>query len=719
MKARSKKLLLLVVVLLLAAFYGLGLQDYLDLEVFQRSRDMLTQFLDDHLLLGSLVYFFTYVVVTALSLPFAAVLTIVGGALFGFWRALLLVSFASTLGATLAFLLARTLLRDWVQQKFSAQLEPINHGIEKDGIFYLFTLRLVPLFPFVLVNLAMGLTPISTFSFYWVSQLGMLLGTALFVEVGVQLGLATSIPGVFSIGVIRAIVILSLFPWFTKLLLNWLRARRIMRRYAKPKKFDANLVVIGAGSAGLVTANIAAMAQARVILVEKHRMGGDCLNTGCVPSKALLRSADLAYQFGRAGEFGIDASNAKVDFRAVMERVRAAIRRIEPHDSVARYAGLGVECVLGEATILSPWLVAVDGKEITTRNIVLATGAKPVIPEIPGLATVPHYTSDTIWDLEELPQRLLVLGGGPIGCELAQAFARLGSKVTIVNNSEYVLSREDPEVAALLETQLRKEGIAVRNNSTVDALRSGAGSNLASIVCQSAQASSGELEFDILLLALGRTPNTAGLGLEQLGLELNNKTGLELNEYLQTSCPNIYACGDLAGPWQFTHMAAFQAWYASINSLFGTFRKFRVNYRVVPRVTFTDPEIARVGLNEKEAIQKSIPHEVTVYMLAELDRAIADGDNRGFIKVLSVPGSDRILGVSIAAPHAGELLNEFVFAMTHGLGLKKILSTIHVYPTWGEANKYLAGEWRRQHAPAWLFPWLRRWHRFRRGDSSE
>jgi len=708
----KKVSLLVVVISMVSAWFLLGLQDYFTLEYFQARRDELLAFKAANFWLGSVAYFLLYVVVAALSLPAAAILTLAGGALFGFWWALVLVSFASTIGATLAFLLARTLLRDWVQRRFRTYLEPINQGIERDGIFYLFTLRLVPLFPFFLVNLAMGLTPIRVAAFYWVSQLGMLFGTALYVNLGTQLGLASSLPGVFSIGVLRAVMVLALFPWLARALVRWAARRRLLRRFPKPRHFDTNLVVIGGGSAGLVTAYIAALAQAKVILVEKHRMGGDCLNTGCVPSKALLRAAALRHLFGRAAEFGLPGGEVRVDFAAVLQRVRDVIKHIEPHDSVARYQQLGVECVQGAATVSSPWTVEVEGRTITTRNIVLATGARPLVPDIPGLQEIPFYTSETIWTLEELPARMLVVGGGPIGCELAQAFARLGSQVTLVQRGDALLPREDAEVSLQVETSFLAEGIMVLKQASVVAFRSEEGERRAIIESAGALQT---LPFDAVLLALGRKPNTEGLGLEKLGVVLDASGAPVVDAYLQTSIPDILACGDLVGPYRFTHMAAFQAWYASVNSLFGLLRRFRVDYRVVPWTTFTAPEVARVGLNEKEALQQNVAFEVSRYDIADLDRAIADGDNHGFIKVLTAPSSDRILGVTIVGAHASELLPEFTLAMTHRLGLKKILGTIHVYPTFSESNKYVAGAWQRQHAPAWLYPWLQRWHRWRRG----
>lgn len=708
----KKSLVLLLVLTLGGVVLWLEPGQYLNLEYFQSRRAIIEGFVADNFLASLAAYFLLYVVVTALSLPAAAVLTVIAGALFGLLPGLLMVSFASSVGATLAFLVARTLLQDWVQRRFGKALSTINRGVERDGAFYLFSLRLVPLFPFFLINLAMGLTRMKAGTFYWVSQVGMLAGTALYVNVGAQLGQATSLPDVFSASVLLSFVGIAVFPWVARAVVSYWRAKRRLRGWSRPAHYEANLVVIGAGSAGLVTSLIGTLVKAKVVLVEKHRMGGDCLNTGCVPSKTLIRSAGVSHLMRRAADFGLEPVEPRVDFGAVMARVRQVIARIEPHDSVERYESMGVECVQGEAEIITPWCVRVGDRDITTRHIVLATGARPRVPPIPGLEQVDYRTSDTIWGLERQPDSLLVMGGGPIGCELAQAFARLGTRVTLVQRAVRLLPGEDEAVSTLLQSQFEKEGIRVLCEHEVSRFEASSDGTAAVLEGPSGES---RIAVDVLLLAVGRQPNTEGLGLEKLGIRPDQDNPLELDEYLQTRIPSIHACGDLAGPWRFTHMAAFQAWYAAVNSLFGHLRRYRVNYRVVPRATFTDPEVARVGLNEAEASAQGIDHEVTRYGLDDLDRAIVEGEDRGFITVLTPPGSDRILGVTIVGSHAGELINEFVFAMTHGLGLKKIMATIHIYPTLAEANRFVASEWRRAHAPAWLYPWLERYHRWRRG----
>ena len=598
-----------------------------------------------------------------------------------------------------------------MQGRFGDKLKPINGGVEKEGAFYLFALRLVPAFPFFVINLAMGLTPIRTWTFYWVSQVGMLAGTIVYVYAGTTLGEFR-----ISIELILAFTLLGVFPLIAKKALDVIQARRVYARWTRPARFDRNLVVIGAGSAGLVSAYIAAAVRAKVTLIEKHRMGGDCLNTGCVPSKALIKSARLLAQIRRAREFGIRSASAEFDFADVMERVQRVVRTVEPHDSVERYTGLGVECIEGEAKITSPWTVevktAAGTRTLTTRAIVIAAGARPFVPPIPGIEEVGYVTSDTVWELRQLPKRLVVLGGGPIGCELAQCFARFGAQVTQVEMLPRIMIREDPEISDLVTQQFRKEGINVLVSHKAKAFRVENGEK---VLVAERNGKDVQIPFDQLLCAVGRIANTNGYGLEELGIPLSKTRTVESNEYLQTIYPNIYACGDVAGPYQFTHTAAHQAWYAAVNALFGRFRKFKADYSVIPWATFTDPEVARVGLNETEAKEKNIPYEVTTYGIDDLDRAIADEEAHGVVKVLTVPGKDRILGATIAGEHAGDLIVEFIAAMKHGIGLNKVLGTIHIYPTLAEANKYAAGVWKRAHTPKGLLRWIERYHTWMRG----
>ncbi|HEY9192241.1 MAG TPA: FAD-dependent oxidoreductase [Methyloversatilis sp.] len=708
--------LLLAVVCLVAGFFALGLDRYLDLAWFRTQQHLLANQVKSAPWISATVYFGLYVLVTALSLPGATVMTLAGGALFGFATTMVLVSFASSIGALLAFLIARYLLRDWVQARFGSALEPINDGMRKDGAFYLFSLRLVPAFPFFIINLAMALTPISARTFYWVSQLGMLAGTAAYVNAGTEIAHIDSLAGILSPPLIGAFVLLGLLPLLARRLLRMLRVRRLYRRWRRPARFDYNLVVIGAGSAGLITAYIGAAVKARVALIERHRMGGDCLNTGCVPSKALLRSARLLAQIARAPSLGIRKAGAQFDFADVMKRIARVVRQIEPHDSVDRYREMGVHCLTGQARITSPWTVEVtdaDGgtQTLSTRAIVIAAGARPKLPQIPGIDRIDVLTSDTVWSLRTLPPRLLVLGGGPVGCELAQAFARFGSKVTQVESAPRLMAREDPDVSALLARQFSAEGITVLTGHR--ALRFACEAD-GQVLYADGPAGEVRIAFDALLCAVGRTPNVEGYGLEELGIGLRPDRTVDTDDCLATLYPNIYASGDVTGPFQFTHTAAHQAWYAAVNALFGRFRRFRVDYSVIPRATFTEPEIARVGLNESEATARGIAHEVTTYPLDDLDRAITDEVAGGFIKVLTVPGSDRILGATVVGEHAGETIGEYVLAMKNGLGLNRILATLHIYPTMNEGNKFAAGVWKKAHAPQTLLAWAARYHAWMR-----
>ena len=721
----KKALLLLLVLALATAFFASGLHRQLDLDALKAGMGGFAAWREASPLLVAALYFAAYVAVTALSLPGAAVMTLAGGALFGLGWGLLIVSFASTIGATLAFLVSRHLLRDSVQARTGERLKTINDGIARDGAFYLFSLRLVPAFPFFVINLLMGLTPIRTRTFYWVSQLGMLPGTLVYVNAGTELGAVHSLAGVLSPGLVASFVLLGLFPLIARWIAERVQARRVYAGWTRPTRFERNLVVIGAGAAGLVTSYIAAAVKARVTLVEAGRMGGDCLNTGCVPSKALIRSARLAHHIRHAGRYGLQASEPAIDFRKLMERVRTVIEQIEPHDSVERYTGLGVEVLQGRARIVDPWTVEVALNEggtrrLVTRSIVIATGARPTVPALPGLEAVDYLTSDTLWDafaaLDASPRRLLVLGVGPIGCELAQACARLGSQVMLVGRAPQLLPREDADVAAFARAALEADGVEVLTG--VAALRceleqADDGARKSLVVADPAGGGERRIGFDTLLCAVGRSARLEGFGLEALGIPTG--ATVATNDFLQTRYPNILAAGDVAGPFQFTHVAAHQAWHAAVNALFGHVRRFRVDYRCVPHTTFIDPEVARVGLNENEARARGVAFEVTRYELGELDRAITDGAGRGFVKVLTVPGKDRILGATIVGEHAGELLAEFVLAMKHGLGLNKLLGTIHAYPTFAEANKAVAGEWKRAHAPQRVLRWLERHHAWLRG----
>ena len=702
--------LLLLIAILITLFSVFDLGAYLTFEQLKGQQAALQSWREANPTLSVGLFFAVYVMVTALSLPGAMVMTLAVGAVFGLFWGVLLVSFASTLGATLAFLMARFLLRDWVQKRFGDRLQALNDGIEENGSFYLFTLRLVPLFPFFVINLLMGLTPIRTFTYAWVSQVGMLAGTIVFVNAGTQLAALESPAGILSPVLLGSFILLGIFPLIAKKIVNRIQVQRVLADWPKPRSFDRNMVVIGAGSGGLVTAYIAAAIKANVSLIEKNKMGGDCLNTGCVPSKALIRSARFLALTKRAQELGFKSVTAEFDFADMMERVQSVIKQVEPHDSVERYRSLGVDVIQGEATITSPYTVDVNGRTLTTKNIVIATGARPAVPPIPGLDKVGYLTSDNIWELRVLPPRLLVLGGGPIGCELAQCFARFGSEVTMLVRGPRLMRREDEEVANLVMDRFRAEGMILRLNHTMVEFREEGGEKI--LTCEH---NGGEVDvpFDQVLVAIGRKANVTGFGLESLDIPLRKNGTIEVNDYLQTRYPNIYAVGDVTGPFQFTHTAAHQAWYAAVNGLFSGIKRFRVDYSVIPHAMFTEPEVGRVGLNEVEAKEQGIVYEVTRYDLSDLDRAIAESEAHGLVKVLTVPGKDRIIGATIVGEHAGELVGEFTAAMKHGYGMNKILGTIHIYPTMLEANKYAAGVWKRAHSPQKLLQWVECFHAWR------
>ncbi len=716
----KKVLVVLAIIVAIVTFFALDLPQYLTLEAIKAKQQAWQESFQARPLVVATSFFAVYVAVAALSLPGAALLTVLAGAIFGLLPGLVLVSFASSVGATLAFLASRFVLRDWCQRRFGSRLAAINKGIDKEGAFYLFTLRLVPVFPFWLVNLLMGLTSLPTRTFYWVSQVGMLLGTAVFVNVGTQLAQVESLAGVLSPALLISFVLLGFMPIVAKRIADAVRARKVYAGWTRPRSFDRNLVVIGAGSAGLVSSLIAATVKASVSLVESHKMGGDCLNYGCVPSKALIKSARVVDVARHSKRYGIASMQSSFEFADVMARVARVVATVEPHDSIERYVSMGVDVIQGQATIVSPWEIEValhgpdgrpDGRtrRLTTRSIVIAAGAQPLVPPIPGIEDVGYLTSDTVWSLRERPDRLLVLGGGPIGCELAQAFQRLGSRVTQVEMAPRIMGREDPEIAAMVLERFEADGIDVRTGHKAIRFEIRDGQRILIAERTDAGGAHVEIEFDQLLCALGRAARLSGYGLDDLKIAVSGRRTIEVNEFLETNYPNIFAAGDVAGPYQFTHTASHMAWFATVNALFGRFRKFKVDYSVIPWATFTEPEVARVGLSETEAREQGIACEVTRYGIDDLDRAIADDIAHGVVKVLTVPGKDRILGVTIVGEHAGDLIAEYVLAMKYKLGLKKIMGAIHIYPTLAEANKYAASQWQKAHAPERLLHWVGRY----------
>ena len=716
-KGQHKKMILGAGILVLVTiFFLFDLEQYLSLANLKVRLDGIEAFYAANRGVTLLGYMAAYILMAAFSLPGAAVMTLAGGAVFGLGIGLVLVSFAASIGATLAFLFSRYMFREWVQARFSSKITAINRGMEKEGGFYLFTLRLVPAFPFFVINLAMGLTSISTRLFYWVSLVGMLPGTFVYINAGTMLARVESPGDILSPCLIISFALLGIFPLAAKKAIKVIRTRKVYEGWEKPDRFDYNLVVIGAGAAGLVCAYIASAVRARVALIEEKEMGGDCLNTGCVPSKSLIASARFLARAARATELGLEKADVAFDFARVMDRVQAKIRQVAPHDSIERYTRMGVECIRGRARILSPFSVQAGNRVLTCRSIIVATGARPRVPHLKGLDQVDYLTSDTVWHLRQLPERLVVLGGGPVGCELAQAFQRLGSRVSLVQRGQRIMKKEDEDAAQIVMAQFRQEGMDLRLAHRAREIQVRGKETI--LVCDH-QGDRVEIAFDRILVALGRVPNTRGFGLEELGISLDPGGRILANGFLQTDYPNIFCCGDVRGQYQFTHTAAHESWYAAVNALFGRFKKFRVDYRVIPRATYTEPEVARVGLNEQKARAANQAYETTLYRIADLDRAIADSRDQGFVKVLTVPGRDEILGVTIVGHHAADIIAEFVLAMKHGIGLNKILGTIHIYPTLAEANKFAAGQWKKAHAPARVLAWAEKFHTRMRGSFSK
>ncbi len=710
-KFGPKILLIFVFALSIYLFKQYNLGELLTLEYIKSNRAEIQSYYLSHQVQTLSLFFVAYVIATALSLPGATVLTLLAGALFGLFTGFILVSFASTIGATIAFLSSRFLFKDFVERKFSKQIETINQGIEKDGSLYLLSLRLIPIFPFFVINLVMGITRIKTLTFYIVSQVGMIAGTLVYVNAGLQLGNISSLSEIFTFKLFGSFALLGLFPLITKAILNYFKSRRVYKEYKKPQSFDYNMIVIGGGSAGLVTAYISSAVKAKVALVEKHKMGGDCLNTGCVPSKAILKSAKIVHQMKNSKKYGIESVDYKFNFKDIMDRVHRVIEEIEPHDSIERYTDLGVDCLTGNARIVSPWEIEVDGKIYTTRNITIATGASPFVPPLPGIEKVKYLTSENLWQLDYLPKKFIILGGGPIGCEMAQSFARLGSEVIQVEMQDRIMLSEDEAVSELLKKRLEAEGVRVLTSHQAKEFIIESDKK---ILITTSNGKEVQIEFDEIIIAVGRKANVSNFGLENLGVQLRKNGTIEANDFLQTNFPNIYVCGDVTGPFQLTHTASHQAWYCAVNGLFGKLKKFKVDYSVIPWATYTDPEIASVGLNETRAKLLGIEYDLTTYGIDDLDRAIADSEAFGLVRVLTVPGSDKILGATIVGNHASDLLLEFICAMKHGFGLNKILGTIHMYPTMGEANKYLAGNWKKKQTKEYVFKFLTFFHQWNR-----
>jgi pyruvate/2-oxoglutarate dehydrogenase complex dihydrolipoamide dehydrogenase (E3) component/uncharacterized membrane protein YdjX (TVP38/TMEM64 family) len=691
--SRTRLVVVLAIVVAIAAFFILGGSEYLTLETLKGARDSLSAFVAEQPVTAALAFIAAYIGIVALSLPGAAIMTLAAGALFGLVEGVALASIASTTGATLAMLAARFIARDWVRKRFPRAVEVVDKGIAKDGAVYLLSLRLAPVFPFFLVNLALGLTAMRVGLYALVTWAGALPGTIAYTFAGTQLARITRPSDVLSPGLLLAFLGLALVPLLGKWIANGVQRRRALGKFRRPKKFDANLIVIGAGSGGLVASLVAAQLKAKVVLIERAEMGGDCLNTGCVPSKSLIRAARSIAEIRKSSTFGVTSGEPSVDFTAVMRRLNETIAAIAPNDSVERFQGLGVDVRVGEARLVDPWTVTIGGGgPITAPGIIIATGAAPVIPPIPGLAESNFATSETLWamlsKMDRAPERVAVLGAGPIGCELGQALQRLGSQVTIVAMSHQILEREDVQAAEIVAKALEKDGVKLMLGAAVERVDGG-----------ELHLGNERVPFDLLIVAVGRKARLEGFGLEQF-------------DYRST--PHIRFVGDAAGGEQFTHFAGHSGAIAAINALIGRFGRLKYD-KLVPRVTFTSPEVASVGLTEAQAKEQKKEVEVFTYSLAEADRAVIDDVGEGLVKLIATKGKDRVLGATIVAPNAGDLIVPWILAIKNGVGLKAMQSLIYPYPTMSEAGRAAASEWRKAHSSPRALRMFERWNAWRRG----
>jgi pyruvate/2-oxoglutarate dehydrogenase complex dihydrolipoamide dehydrogenase (E3) component/uncharacterized membrane protein YdjX (TVP38/TMEM64 family) len=679
-----------------AAYIWFDVATFLNLEYVKIRYQDLELFEAENPFLSASLFFFLYVSVAALSIPGVLLMTLLSGAVFGFFKGFFLTSFASATGATIAFFISRFLLQDWVRSRFSFHFTSFMKSAEKDIDFYLFSLRMIPFFPFFLVNLLMGLTKISWKRFFLISQFGMATSSAVYVNAGAGLAQVASLSDLLSLKLLLSFTLLGIFPLFSRWVVARYKNNRAYRGYSEPGSYDADLIVIGGGAGGLVTSIIAADAQAKVVLIEQDKQGGECLYTGCVPSKSIIRSSKIMSYLRRASEFGIVEVQGRIDFSSVMQRANEIIKKIEPHDSVERYQSLGVNCLKGTAIIKTPFLVQVGNRKITTRTIVVASGSRPRIPVIEGSSEIVYLTSETIWSIDQLPGCFLIIGGGAMGCEFAQAFQNFGSNVIQIESAERLLPKEDEEVSLVIQKRFIEIGIDVLVGHRLLKFKKD-GNQKTAVVQRLSDGIILNIAFDQVLYATGRIPNVENFGLEELGVEISPRGGIKVNARLQTNFRNIFAVGDVVGPLQHTNMASHQGFYAALNSVIGGPLQLAADHRVVPYATFTDPEIARVGLCELDAKMAGIAFDVSRYDLTKNDRLLTDGEALGFVNVITAANSDEILGVTIVGHHASEQIAEFVFAMTHRMGLKSLSKVNHIYPTVSESNRLLASSWRRQH----------------------
>src|SRR6266566_5169264 len=696
---------------------------------------------------GPVIFVGIYIVATVFFIP-GSVLTLGAGAVFGMGLGSVCVSISATLGATAAFLVGRYLARDGIARKIekNEKFATIDRAVAEEGWKIVLLTRLSPVFPFTLLNYAFGLTRVKLSHYVLASWLGMMPGTVMYVYLGslVNIGAGhrqrtTGELVLYGVGLLATVTVaVPVTRVARKALAKKIGSTETVQTskgiisapsepvlvrppdthnarlvsYLHPPDWQNptpapsyNLVVIGAGTAGLVTAAGAAGLGAKVALVEKYLLGGDCLSVGCVPSKAVIRCSRAIFDANEAGRFGVRVgAPAQADFPAVMERMRKLRADLSPHDSAQRFAKLGVDVFLGEAQFTGPDTIQVAGKTLRFKRAVIATGARALQPPIPGLTEAGYLTNETVFSLTECPARLAVIGGGPIGCELAQAFQRLGSQVSLFHKNAHLLDREDMDAAALVQKAFIREGIRVFLNAKITRVERNAGGK---ILYYEAQGKEETLAVDEILAGAGRAPNVEGLNLETVGVQYDPRKGILVNDCLQTTNPRIYAAGDVCLTWKFTHAADFAARTVIQNALF--LGRKKVSALTMPWCTYTDPEIAHVGLYERDARERGVEVDTYVRESKEVDRAVLDGEEDGFVKFHVRKGHDDILGATIVARHAGEMISEISVAMAARIGLGKLASVIHPYPTQAEALRQCGDAYNRTRLTRTVKKWMGRW----------
>ncbi|MBA3536096.1 MAG: FAD-dependent oxidoreductase [Tatlockia sp.] len=673
---------------LLILFFSLRLDKYLTFTSLRENRATLISWTKEHFFMAALLYMSCYTLAVAASVPGAVFLTLAGGFLFGVVFGTVFVIVSATLGATALFFAVRTSFGDWLAKSALSWLGRMREGFQQNAFSYLLMLRLVPLFPFWVVNIVPALLGVDAKTFIITTFFGILPGSIVYVMVGNGLSHvfeANQTPNlgiIFDIKVLLPLLALAALS-FIPILYKRVNPKE-QKKNPKTNQIKCDLSIIGAGAGGLSVAAVAAQLGLKVVLLESGKMGGDCLNYGCVPSKSLLAAGKIAYQLRHAAQFGISSKGLEIDFKKVMQQVHAVIKVLAKNDSVERFESLGVQVIKAVARFSGVNTLVAQDRVIEARRIVIATGSSPFKPPIPGLEDTPYLTNETIFNLTEQPKHLIVIGGGPIGCELAQAFSMLGSKITLIEGFN-LLPKDDVDCVAILRAQLKAMGIIIHEQAKVLGVEPHAHGGIKVSINQAGEKLA--IRGSHLLIATGRRANVENLDLEKAGIVYSNK-GIEVNSRLQTSNRRVYALGDVVGPYQFTHMATYQAGIVLRNIAFKIPAK--VDYRAIPWVTYTLPEIAHVGLLAEEAL-KHADIQFTEWSFLENDRAQTEHSLEGKIKIIS-DKKGRVLGVTIVGAHAGELILPWVIAIREKRTLRSFTDAVSPYPTLSEISKRVAGE---------------------------